>query len=213
MDYTPHHRIPLIQDDALFKMNTDTSALMKCMRINKGETVLDIGTNHGVVLLEASVYEPSWMTGIDINPSGIELANKNMQLNNIRNVTLLCQDVTQTKFDHQFDVIVSNPPYFSPERHTMTQTHAIQNAKFSNSLDFDALLAVIRTALKPKGRAYVVYRSSLLAHCFKAAYEHQLSITEIQLIDDDRLSHYKTCVLTLAHGSNKPCEILKALSL
>jgi len=53
----------------------------------------------------------------------------------------------------------------------------------------------------------------MLAQCFKSAYEHHLSITHIQLIDDKRLSHYKTCVLTLAHGSNKPCEILKALSL
>lgn len=213
MDYTPHHKVPLLQDDSLFKMSTDTSALMKCMKIQKGDTVLDIGTNHGVVLLEANVYEPSWMTGIDINPLGIELAIKNMQLNNIHNFTLLCQDVTQTKFEHQFDVILSNPPYFSPERHTMTQTHAIKNAKFSNTLDFDALLTVIKSTLKPKGRAYVVYRSSMLAQCFKSACEHQLSITQIQLIDDHRLSYYKTCVLTLSHGSNKPCEILKPLSL
>jgi len=109
MDFTPHHKIPLFQDDALFKMNTDTSALMKCMKVKKGDTVLDIGTNHGVVLLEASVYEPSWMTGIDINPLGIDLALKNMQLNHIHNVSLLCQDVTETKFDYKFDVVLSNP--------------------------------------------------------------------------------------------------------
>ncbi len=213
MDYTPHHKIPLFQDDALFKMNTDTSALMKCMKIKEGDTVLDIGTNHGVVLLEASVYGPSWMTGIDINPLGIELAHKNMQLNHIHNVSLLCQDVSETRFDGKFDVILSNPPYFDPEQHTMSESHAIQNAKFSKKLDFDALLKVIQSALKLKGRAYVVYRSSMLAQCFRSAYEHQLSITQIQLIDDKRLSHYKTCVLTLAHGSNKPCEVLKALSL
>ncbi len=213
MDFTPHHKIPLFQDDALFKMNTDTSALMKCMKVKKGDTVLDIGTNHGVVLLEASVYESSWITGIEINPLGIDLALKNMQLNHIHNVSLLCQDVTETKFDYKFDVVLSNPPYFDPEKHTSSETQAIQNAKFSNKLDFDALLKVIQTVLKPKGKAYIVYRSSMLAQCFKSAYEHHLSITHIQLIDDKRLSHYKTCVLTLAHGTNKPCEILKALSL
>ena len=75
MDYTPVHHIPLIQSDNLFKMNSDTTALMLGMKIKPQETVLDIGTNHGVLLLEASVYQPSWMVGIDINPLEIGRAH------------------------------------------------------------------------------------------------------------------------------------------
>lgn len=109
MDYTPLHKIPLFQDDRFLKMNSDTTALMKAMVIYRGETVLDIGTNQGALLLEAAQFHPTSMVGIDINEQAIELARQNMSFNHISNVRLLAADVTQTTFDTTFDVIVCNP--------------------------------------------------------------------------------------------------------
>lgn len=213
MDYTPIHQIPLIQDDHLFKMNSDTTALMMGMKIKPNEIVLDIGTNHGVLLLEASVYQPSWMVGIDINELAIEVAHKNMTLNNITNITLVCDDVTTHKFDHKFDVIISNPPFFSETTHTYSQTPSKQVAKFTSTLTIESLLIVIKKNLKPQGRAYVVFRSAALASFFLEANKQKLSITEIQGVNDTRIEHYKSCVLTIEHGSSKSLVLSKPLSL
>jgi tRNA1Val (adenine37-N6)-methyltransferase len=213
MDYTPIHRIPLIQDDKLFKMNSDTTALMLGMMIKPHETVLDIGTNHGVLLLEASTYQPSWMVGIDINELAIEFAHKNMSLNNISNVTLLCADVTTYQFDQKFDVIISNPPFFSESTHTYSQTPAKQFAKFTSSLTIESLLLVIKKNLNPQGRAYIVFRSASLASFFLEANKQKLSVTNIQGVNDTRIEHYKSCVITIEHGSSKSLVLSKPLQL
>jgi tRNA1Val (adenine37-N6)-methyltransferase len=213
MDYTPIHRIPLIQDDQLFKMNSDTTALMLGMKIKPHETVLDIGTNHGVLLLEASTYQPSWMVGIDINDLAIEVAHKNMSLNNITNVSLICADVTKHKFDQKFDVIISNPPFFSESTHTYSQTPAKQFAKFTSTLTIESLLHVIKKNLKPQGRAYIVFRSASLASFFIEANKLKLSITDIQGVNDNRIEHYKSCVLTIEHGTSKSLVLSKPLQL
>jgi tRNA1(Val) A37 N6-methylase TrmN6 len=206
MDFTPIHNIPLIQDNELFKMNSDTSALMKAMHIKAGDRVLDIGTNHGVLLLEVAQYQPQWMIGVDINSQAIDLAHQNMQLNHIENVTLMLSDIEDAKFDFLFDVIISNPPFFESNAHTSTSHSGKQNAKFTQTLDLDKLMKAIKRHLSLKGRAYIVFRSAFIAQCFMYAAAHKLSITSIQGVEDARLNHYKSCILTLQHGQNKPCK-------
>jgi tRNA1(Val) A37 N6-methylase TrmN6 len=206
MDYTPIHRIPLIQNDQHFKMNSDTTALMKAMHIKEGDRVLDIGTNQGVLLLEAAQYHPKWMVGIDINSEAIELAYQNMQLNHIENVTLIPRDIQDVRFEESFDVILSNPPFFEVNAHTSSSHEGKQRAKFTQTLDLNKLMKAIKLHLSNKGRAYIVFRSAFIAQCFTSASHHQLSITRLQGVEDTRLHHYKSCILTLQHGQNKPCQ-------
>jgi tRNA1(Val) A37 N6-methylase TrmN6 len=207
MDYTPIHKIPLIQNDSHFKMNSDTTALMKAMQIKKGDKVLDIGTNQGVLLLEASQYHPSWIVGVDINSEAIDLANQNMKLNQIDNVTLITSDIQDFRYSEQFDVIISNPPFFASSAHTQSSHEGKQRAKFTQDLDLNKLMKAIRLHLKLNGKAYIVFRSAFLTQCFISAYANELSITCIQGVEDLRLQHYKSCILTLQHGQNKPCQI------
>jgi tRNA1(Val) A37 N6-methylase TrmN6 len=213
MDFTPVHKVPLIQDDELIKMNSDTTALMKAMRIKAGDTVLDIGTNHGVLLLEVAQYHPKWMVGVDINPKAIDLARQNMTLNNIENVELYTLDIQKFKHESLFDVIISNPPFFDVSAHTSSPHEGKQSAKFTQTLDLDKLMKAIKLNLKLKGKAYIVFRSAFIAQCFTQAASHKLSITSIQGVDDSRLNHYKSCILTLQHGQNKPCQFNPPLVL
>lgn len=111
LDYLPKLRLPLWQRKDMFCMNTDTVLLGEQMVVRKGESVLDLGCNNGALLLYASRFSPSSLTGVDLLPQALALAAENMRINGLE-AELICADLAE--FRHlPFDVIVCNPPYFA----------------------------------------------------------------------------------------------------
>ena len=111
-DYLPNHpEIELYQDDTMLRINTDTYVLGEFLNIYRNDTVLDMGTNQGALLLYANLFHPKKLIGLEINPEGVALAKRNMELNHIENAEIICGDIITYKND-PVDVIISNPPYF-----------------------------------------------------------------------------------------------------
>lgn len=72
--------------------------------------ILDLGCGYGVIGISLSHLNPSAeVTMIDINERAVELTNRNIKLNNIKNAIALQSDGFE-KVVGNFDVIVSNPP-------------------------------------------------------------------------------------------------------
>ena len=80
--------------------------------------ILDLCTGSGCIALAlAHAFPKSTVYASDISAQALELAQENAQLNNISNVTFLQSDL-YTALPHQrFDLIVSNPPYITPEEY------------------------------------------------------------------------------------------------
>ena len=77
LDYLPNREnYKIYQDDEMFCINTDTQVLGEFLNIYKQDTVLEIGTNTGALLIYASRFNPKKMIGIDINEKAVELAKK-----------------------------------------------------------------------------------------------------------------------------------------
>ena len=111
LDFIPNKNIKIYQDDEMFRINTDTMALGEFIEIKHKDTVIDIGTNTGALMLYASLFEPREITGIDVNERALELAKMNLDVNGVKNYTLIHQDVTTYK-EKEYDVVICNPPYF-----------------------------------------------------------------------------------------------------
>ncbi|AEV70311.1 class I SAM-dependent methyltransferase [Acetivibrio clariflavus] len=72
--------------------------------------ILDLGCGYGVIGISLSLLNPSSeVTMVDINERAVELANRNIELNNIKNAQAIQSDGFE-KVSGNFDVIVSNPP-------------------------------------------------------------------------------------------------------
>ena len=95
--------------------------LIKKLKNVSGEIrILDIGTGSGCIALGLAKNLPNaFVTGIDINPKAITLAEQNLELNNITseetfnvNVKFIVSDFyNNLDSKYKFDIIVSNPPY------------------------------------------------------------------------------------------------------
>ena len=78
--------------------------------------VLDVGTGTGAIALAIADEIPdAKVTAIDVSPDALELARENLKLTGINGrVRLVEHDLTSGLGEHQFDLVVSNPPYVEP---------------------------------------------------------------------------------------------------
>src|SRR5690606_40255750 len=107
-------RFDVDQEGCAMKINTDGVLLGATATINRPARILDIGTGTGVIaLMLAQRYPSARITAIEIDPEAANTADKNFKASPF-SANLNCQAVGLQHFEtrQQFDLIVSNPPYF-----------------------------------------------------------------------------------------------------
>ena len=73
---------------------------------------LDICTGGGCIAIAMAHYNPEWdVTGVDISPDALALAEENKARLHADNVRLLRSDLYSALRGETFDLIVTNPPY------------------------------------------------------------------------------------------------------
>ncbi len=82
---------------------------------NKKLQILDIATGSGCIALACADYLPqARILATDIADTALELVERNIEHNKMRNVTWLQSDLFESiPVGMQFDIILSNPPYIS----------------------------------------------------------------------------------------------------
>lgn len=92
----------------------DSYLLADNLQIKQGQSVLEIGTGSGIVAMYASRLTDD-ITVTDINFDACELARKNFEDNNIKNIEILFGNMFEPVQNRKFDVILFNTPYLPTE--------------------------------------------------------------------------------------------------
>ncbi len=101
-------------DDNVYIPAEDSYLLADNLQIEKGQSILEIGTGSGIVAMYASKLT-DYITVTDINFDACELARKNFEANNIENVEILFGNLFEPVENRKFDVILFNTPYLPTE--------------------------------------------------------------------------------------------------
>lgn len=94
-----------------------TLTLIKKYFNNKIIDILDLGTGSGCIAITLKKNTTSNIDAIDISSKALTVAVKNAKKNNVK-INFLNKDMTTYK-DKQYDIIISNPPYISPNEKIM----------------------------------------------------------------------------------------------
>ena len=101
-------------DENVYIPAEDSYLLADNLQIEKGQSVLEIGTGSGIVAMYASRLTDD-VTVTDINFDACELARKNFEANNIENIEILFGNLFEPVKNRKFDVILFNTPYLPTE--------------------------------------------------------------------------------------------------
>ena len=183
----------------MFRINSDTRYLGEFLKINKDDTILDIGTNNGALLLYANKLGCKKLIGVDINSKAIELCKENMILNNIENYELYNCRVQDLEIN-KVDVIVCNPPYFKNGR--INGNEDLANARHEKELTLNELVEHSKRLLKENGKLMMVYKSCDLVDVIKEMDSYDFGVTRIQFVYDSNREH-STCILVEAIKNRK----------
>lgn len=211
LDYLPNYEnIKLYQDKDMICINTDTMVLGEFLEVKRKETILDIGTNNGSLLLYASRFHPTKLIGIDINNEALELAKKNLDLNNITNYEIHNVDAKSYR-NTPVDVIVCNPPYFKMTKDSKNSSSFMVLAKHEDSLPLEDLINTISKNLKDQGKLFFLYQSSRLQELIEMFTKYKLKIKLLTPVYNVNKNNSNVVLIKATKGGNLGLEITKPI--
>lgn len=147
----------IAQNNAAMKVGTDSVLLGSWAKINPNECILDIGTGTGILalMLAQKVDGNCWVDAIEIDESAIIDARINFDNCEWKSsIKLIEQDFNLFDTNNNYDVIISNPPFFEGLAPNLKSRSAARNA--SDKLSYKTLINNASRLLKQTGRIYLI---------------------------------------------------------
>lgn len=165
--------------------NTDTVLLSNFIKVPKGcKNALDIGTGSGVLMLDLAMKTSSNIYGIEVQENRALLAIDNVKINNLDSrLFVIKEDLNNYKTDIQFDLIVTNPPFFKVINNTrLSENEEEMIARHEVKLSLEELLSNASRLLKYRGHFFMVHRPDRLDEIIECSIKYNLAIKEIRLV-------------------------------
>lgn len=181
------------------KVSTDSILLGALCEVKQAKNILDIGTGCGILALMLAQKSDAEIVAIDLDSNSIAEAKINFQNSPWNNrMDAINSDLIAfaAKSNTKFDLIISNPPYFSQKIFAPSaQRHQARNTK---SLSFEELLTSVDKLLTKEGdfwlilppaehKSFAILATSKLFSCVKSIHVSHLIHQPIVLI----ISHWK----------------------
>ena len=162
------------------------------------EHILDIGTGTGLIaIMMAQRFEGANIIGIDIDSEAVQEATSNMS-NCQWHKRFSCYErsLQNANFNHSFDLIVCNPPYFKNTTTSIDERRA--TARHTNSLSLNDIFEKMDTLLSSKGELMIVYPSENFQEIRSNLKSFGLYINEICWVKGNEKSNVMRILLKIS---------------
>ncbi len=183
-NYFQFKKFRINQEKSAMKVNTDGVLLGAWTDLTSVNTVLDIGTGTGMISLMIAQRSAATITGIEIEKNAAEEAYINVQ-HSVWNERIKIEHVSFQDFaDHsndRFDLIVSNPPFFSNSAKNREPHVAI--ARHNHKLPFSDILSGSLKLLAESGKLALILPADSAGGFIEEAQQNNLflaRLTEVQ---------------------------------
>ena len=184
-DTRPFHfkQFSLYHHKSSMKIGTDAILLGVWTDVQYSKTVLDIGSGSGIISLLIACRSNAMVDAVEIDSASVKESRENFKNSDFSERL----SVVQTNFidyvktcKREYDLIISNPPFFSNSYKPKEQQR--KDARHTETLSFEQLCDGVSKMLKPKGKFCVVIPQNErikfleVASLFNLYLQKQLSI-------------------------------------
>lgn len=189
----------LEQPDGVFPLGSDTLALGAFATVRPRWQVCDLGTGSGALLFLLARRESTLsLTGVELDPAAAQAAQNNLNTNGLDGRVLCCDLRTAPLPAGQFDLVVSNPPYF-----TTGSGKPGGSARCEETCSLDDLCAAASRLLKNGGRFALCHRPERLTDVLCTLRKHGLEPKRLKLLAHSP-AHLPSTILVEAVRQGKP---------
>lgn len=182
--------VAIIQRKDMFTVSLDTILLVNFIKIrNQTKTLIDFGTNNAVIPILLAKKYPIKIIGVEIQKDAIDLANQNVELNNLNEqITIFHQDIKAYVNDsnlknNNVDVVVCNPPFFPLSKKTNFKLEPLKiAARHEIYINLEDIISSAAKILKIKGKLFMIYNIERLDELLLYLKQYQFSIKRMQIV-------------------------------
>ena len=188
----------------VFPLGGDTLALGSFATVRKNWRVCDLGTGSGALLLLLKRREDTLsLTGVELDTLSVSTARDNLVENGLDGNILHTDLRTTTLPAGQFDLVISNPPYFP--LHSGPSAGA---ARSEESCTLEELCSCAARLVRNGGRFALCHRPERLADLMYTLRTHDLEPKRMKLLSYSPAHAPSTVLLECVKQGRPGLEIL-----
>jgi tRNA1Val (adenine37-N6)-methyltransferase len=182
-----------------------------CSLITYTDTILDIGAGTVVIsLMIAQRCDAMTIDAVEVDEQAHEQCVENFELSDWGD-RLFCYNTSFDEFvsemeeeEEQYDVIVSNPPFYSDAFET--ENEARNKARFTSSLSFENLISGVAKLLSELGVFYVIIPFKEEAQFIELAKRENLLLSSVCRVKGNVDSEIKRSMLAFSFKAENVIE-------
>ena len=192
------------QDKTAMKVGTDAVLLGAwCALDTYPNSILDIGSGTGIIgLMLAQRADAMTIDAVEVDANAYEQSVENFEKSDWAD-RLYCYNATFQEFsneiaeeDETYDLIVSNPPFYTDEY--KTKDNSRNKARFTTSLSFEELIIGVSKILSENGVFSVIIPSKEEEGFINFSGENKLFLNKICHVQGNPSSEIKRSMLSFS---------------
>jgi tRNA1Val (adenine37-N6)-methyltransferase len=198
--FTVHH------DKCAMKVGTDGVLLGAWANVVNAGNVLDVGAGTGLIAIMMAQRSGALIDAVEIDENACKQATENVAACPWKERIVIHHDSFQhyaANTTSQYDIIVSNPPYFSNSLKSPLQLRSL--ARHDDSLSNESLLRCVAHILAPEGRLYVIIPAIDINRFIALAGLHGLYPSQMIKIRPVPCKAYSRCLIELSNDICRTC--------
>lgn len=208
----------IIQRNDFQNFTLDSVLIGDFVKINrKSKKILDIGTGCGIIALILANRSKAEIVGIELQEIMADIAKANVQNNELEDrVKIMQGDIKNYReiFKRdEFDIVVTNPPYFEfkGDINQINDLDQLAKARHNVDLSLEEIVEASAFVLKNGGSFNMVFRVERLVEVFEIMRKYRLEPKRLINIFTKQDEESKICLIEGIKDAEKGLKIEKPI--